>query len=74
MGTGIFDITTDPGTEIVLSVTGGLRYRLGERWSVQLGLRADKHFADWTVYDRESDTIARVSDYTGLGAYLGFRF
>jgi hypothetical protein len=74
MGTGTFDITTDPGTEIILSATGGLRYRMGERWSLQFGVRVDHHLADWTVYDRVSDTTATISDYTGFGGNLGFGF
>jgi len=73
-GGGTFDITTDPGSEIIVSGTGGLRQRLGKRWSFQFALRADRHFADWKVVDRVSGNTGTVDDYTGLGANVAFGF
>jgi len=75
-GGGTFDITTGPGSEIIVSATGGLRQRVGKRWSFQFALRADHHFADWKVVDQISGSTGTVDDYTGLGANLsvGFRF
>lgn len=71
-GGGTFDLTTDPGSEIIVSASGGLRHRFGKRWSWQFALRADHHFADWEVVDRTSGNTGTIDDYTGLGAHLGF--
>jgi Outer membrane protein beta-barrel domain len=70
-GGGMFDVTADPGTELVIGVSGGLRWRLGQRFGLELGLRVDQHFADWTVTDRVSGQTGTVDDYTAKGAYLG---
>ena len=73
-GGGTFDITTDPGTEIILSATGGLRQRIGKRWSFQFALRADHHIADWKLMDRMTGNTGTIDDYTGTGGHFAFGF
>src|SRR5688572_30816487 len=41
-GGGTFDVTTEADTEVIASLLGGLHLRLGERWIIELGLRADQ--------------------------------
>jgi hypothetical protein len=67
---GQFDIHTEVDTEIIASVTGGVRRIFGERWFAEFGLRADQHFADWQMIDRVSGTSGSVGDYRALGGYL----
>ena len=71
---GTFDITTDPGSEIVATVSGGLRRALGRRWAFEAALRLDHHFADWTVTDRDSGQTGTVSDYTAKGLHVAFTY
>lgn len=71
-GGGMFDIATDSGSEIIVSATGGLRQRIGKRWSFQFALRADHHLADWKVVDRVSGNTGTIGGYTGLGADVAF--
>lgn len=75
-GGGTFDISTDAGTEVVVSIVGGWRLRMGSRLMLELGLRADDHFADWKLEDRVSGTKGTVDDYFTYGAQVGvlFRF
>ncbi len=71
-GGGSFDIVTDGGTEYLVTALGGRRYRLGNRWSIELGLRAEQHFADWKLEDRVSGATRTIDDYFAYGAHLGF--
>lgn len=73
-GGGTFDITTDPGSETILSAGGGVRRVISKRWAFDLGLRADHHFADWAVMDRVSGNRATVDSYTAWGAYGGLTY
>lgn len=73
-GGGSFDITTDAGTEIIASVTGGVRRLLGERWALDFGLRVDHHIAEWEVQDRVSGRTTTLDSYTGLGGQLGLTY
>jgi hypothetical protein len=66
-GGGTFDITTDPGSETVLSGAGGLRLPFAKRWVFDFQLRADGHLADWKVKDRNSAATGSIGGYTGLG-------
>jgi hypothetical protein len=66
-GGGTFDITTDPGSETVLSAAGGLRLPFAKRWVFEFQLRADRHLADWKVRDRVSGGTGSIGGYTGLG-------
>lgn len=75
-GGGTFDVRTEVDSEVIASFLGGLHLRLGERWIVELALRADQHFADWQVTDRISGNRGAVDDYRALGGHfgIGFRF
>lgn len=69
-GGGTFDITTDPGSEILLSASAGLRLPFAKRWGFDFQLRADHHLADWEVTDRTSGRRATLNDYTAFGTTL----
>ena len=73
---GTFDLTTDAGSEIVLSATGGIRWSMGRRLTAEIALRVDHHLAEWTVHDRVSGRTGSIDDYTAYGAHvgLGWRF
>ena len=75
-GGGTFDVATDAGSETLVFVGGGLRRRLGSRWSLEASVRANQHFADWKITDRVSGRSGSIDDYTTIGAQigLGFRF
>lgn len=71
---GTFDIGTEADSEVIASLLGGLHLRLGERWIIELALRADQHFADWQVMDRVSGNRGAIDDYRAVGGHLGFGF
>jgi hypothetical protein len=71
---GAFDIRTEADTEIIASLLAGIQRRLGERWFLEFGLRADQHFADWQLTDRVSGATGAVDDYLALGGHLGIGF
>jgi len=73
-GGGTFDITTDAGSETLLSVTGGFRWAFSKRFGLEAGLRIDQHFADWELSDRANGTTATLDDYTAYGMNIGFHF
>jgi hypothetical protein len=73
-GGGRFDIETEADTEIVAQLLAGVRRRLGQRWALEFALRADQHFADWTLTDRVSGRTATIDDYLALGGHLGVSF
>lgn len=73
-GGGTFDITTEVDSEVIVSLLGGLHLKLGERWIIELALRADQHFADWQVTDRVSGNRGSVDDYRALGGHFGLLF
>ena len=73
-GGGTFDISTEADSEVIASLLGGLHLRLGERWIIELALRADQHFADWQVTDRVSGNRGAVDDYRALGGHFGLLF
>lgn len=70
-GGGQFDIETEADTEIVLHLLAGLRRHFGQRWALEFALRADQHFADWTLTDRVSGRTGSVDDYFAYGGHLG---
>ena len=74
VGGGRFDITTDAGTEILASVGGGLRCRLGRRWGFEVGVQADQHFTEWKLTDRVSGRTGTFDDYTTYGLRLGVSY
>ena len=73
---GRFDIHTEVDSELVASVSAGVRRDLGRRLFAEFALRADQHFAKWELTDRVSGARATVEDYLALGGHLGvgFRF
>ena len=73
-GGGTFNIETDAGTEILASLTAGIRYALGKRLAAEIAIRVDHHFIDWAVRDRVSGRTGSPDDYTGIGAHLALMF
>ena len=71
---GSYSITQEVGTEILASVSGGLRFRLSERWALEAALRLDQHFTDWTVMDRVSGRTTTLDDYLVQGAHFGVSY
>lgn len=74
VGGGTFDITTDAGSEILVSAGGGFRHRFGARWSYEVGVRANRHFADWEITDRVSGRTGTIDDYTTLTLQGGLTY
>ena len=75
-GGGTFDLVTDAGSEFILSLGGGLRYYLGKnrRSALELAIRADQRFADWTIVDRQSGAVGTIDDYLASGLHFGYSF
>lgn len=73
-GAGTFDIQTDADSEIIVSLLAGFHRRLGSRFFLEFALRADQHFADWTLTDRVSGRTGSIDDYLAYGGYLGLGF
>lgn len=70
-GSGTFDITTDPGTELIGLLSGGLKAEIGSHFGAELALRVDHHVADWEVTDRVSGRRVTLDDYTAFGGHIG---
>jgi hypothetical protein len=68
---GSFNLTTDAGSETILSATAGGRWSWGERLRAEAALRVDHHLADWTVRDRVSGRTGSIDDYTAYGVHAG---
>ena len=66
-----FDITTDAGSETLLSVGGGLRRGFAKWFGFEVEAQADQHFADWKLTDRDNGTTATLDDYLTWGINLG---
>jgi hypothetical protein len=64
---GSFDIRTQVDTEIIATVIGGARRVFGERWSGEVAVRAEQHFADWHSTDRVSGAQGSIDDYLTWG-------
>ena len=75
-GPGTFDIRTEVDSEIILSLLAGVQRRLGSRAFLEFAVRADQHFADWQLTDRNSGATGAIDDYLAYGAHfgIGFRF
>jgi hypothetical protein len=71
-----FDITTDAGTEFLVSAFLGVRWRPFRHLSIELAARADHHFSQWSVTDRVSGRTGATGDYTGVGGHfaIAYRF
>jgi len=74
LGGGVFALTTDAGSEVIVSLSGGVRRNVGSHFSLEFALRADHHISEWDVRDRVSGRTGKTGDYTGLGAHGGFGF
>ncbi len=72
-GGGTFDITTDAGSETLLSVGGGLRRGFAKWFGFEVEVQADQHFAEWKLTDRDNATTATLDDYLTWGINLGLR-
>ena len=72
-GGGTFDITTDAGSETLLSVGGGLRRGFAKWFGFEVEVQADQHFAEWKLTDRNNATTATLDNYTTWGINLGLR-
>lgn len=70
-GGGTYDLTFDTSSELVLSGSGGLRYRIGSTWQLEAAFRLDQRFADWQVTDRVSGATGTIDDYLIRGFTLG---
>ena len=70
-GGGTFDLTTDAGSETIVMLNGGFRTRIGRRFSFEVSVRADQHFADWKITDRMSGMTGTIDDYTVVGLNVG---
>jgi hypothetical protein len=68
-----FDITTDAGSETLLSAGAGLRGSFSKRFGFELGLLGRRHLAEWTLTDRVTGEQATIGDYTTLGLQGGLR-
>ena len=73
---GIFDIRTEVDTEIIATIIGGARRMFGERWSCEVAVRAEQHFADWRSTDRVSGAQGSIDDYLtwGIQFTLAYRW
>ena len=74
VGGGTFNITTDGGTEIVLSVGGGFRYNFTRQFAADLGAGYNYHRADWKVRDSVSGRTGTLSGYSTYGVQLGVTY
>ncbi len=71
---GIYRIVTDTGDEVILSLSAGLRWRFGQRWTIEVAARGDQHFADWDLVDEVSRASTTIDDYFIRGVTLGLRY
>lgn len=73
-GGGTFDITTDPGSEILGSLGLGYRWRLWKHVSLETLVRYDYHFADWEVRDTISGNTGSIDDYSTYAFLVGLSY
>lgn len=73
-GGGIFNITTDAGTEIVPTLGAGVRYNITRQFAADLGLGLNYHLADWKVRDSVSGRTASVKSYLTYGLQVGLLY
>lgn len=71
---GSYRIVTDSGDELIATGRGGLRVRIGQRWSLELTLRADQHFADWKLTEEVTGATRTLDDYFIRGGTIGMRY
>ncbi len=73
-GGGTFEIETDAGTEILASLGGGYRWWLAPGWALEGTVRANQHFADWSLEDTVSGAEGEVENYLTWSFLLGLHF
>lgn len=73
-GSGTFDIETDAGTEILVSLSAGFQWDFVRPLFLEFAGRVEQHFADWQVTDRVSGATATIDDYLTYGGHLGLGF
>lgn len=71
---GTFNISTDAGTQFLVSTGGGYRRALGQHWWIEAALRLEWHEADWRVTDSVSGNTGTVDGHRLLGVGLGFGY
>ena len=71
---GMFDITTDAGSETLVGVSAGLRRIFARRWQFEAAVRADHHFTEWVIIDRVSGQTGTIDDYTTHGLQVGIAY
>jgi hypothetical protein len=69
-----FEIHTEVDREIIVSLSGGVRQRFGERWFAEFTVNADQHFAAWEPVDVISGAEGRSGDYFAYGLHLGIGY
>lgn len=69
-----FEVHTEVDREIIVSLLGGVRQRIGERWFGEVTLTADQHLAAWESEDRISGATGRSDDYFAYGLHLGIGY
>jgi hypothetical protein len=73
-GGGTFDITTDPGSEILGSLGLGYQWRPWKHVSLEGLVRYDYHFADWEVRDTISGNTGSIDDYSSYAFLVGLSY
>ncbi|MBL8343843.1 MAG: hypothetical protein JNN03_00220 [Rubrivivax sp.] len=75
-GGGTFTMSTDAGTETVLSGGASVRYNVSPSVSFDLGGTLRHHRAKWKITDTVSGRTGTVKSYSSIGveAGLGIRF
>lgn len=58
--------------EVVISLSAGVRLRVGSRSALEIALRGDRHIADWEVVDQVSGATGRIDDFLVRGVTVGW--
>jgi hypothetical protein len=69
-----YEIHTEVDREVIVSLLGGVRQRLGEQWFGEFTVTADQHFAAWEPEDLVSGATGRSGDYFAYGFHLGIGY
>lgn len=67
---GVFDISTDAGTELLALAGLGGRWWFGDHWGAEAQVQVQRRFADWELVDRASGATGTIDDYTLRGILL----
>lgn len=73
---GTFELDTTSSTEFHLMGQLGTSYHFSTHWSVNFTARAEYHFIDYEVTDRETGATGSIDSQTPLGLHFGssYRF